>query len=545
MPFFIVFFLFLTSCSLSSTVPFEVAGESIELSSAKIFRTKNEKINRTSRVVLSDEAKAKIAKSADSARFISIGAEIAIPYEKKSDIKDISFRVIFSDGERRAVARAKDLQENPITKIRLSLCVSTEHFPDFLEVSGGEAVRFFCVGAQIGWQKDAENPLFAFGTVGGMADFSFSGADFSSAENDFEKMPYLFLKMLPCSDHGDVSDQKRVRFSFAGEKISVRRNAVQTSAKLYTEPFSGAAGELLLSENAEMISAVFLRGGENLRENEPLLADPGLVVRWKKSSWRHDEYELFRWEQFPSVILFDTKDFAVQNRFFTRLAFFAEKKGYRGKLMSDEFVLREKGYNAHDYSAETLALFFETARKQQFLLNEHELLLKKILVENAVIVENETGEIKAGNGAVISISQESPVYLRTKLLSHEGWHGIFFTDSDFRTFCASAYNTMDKTSRAFMHSYWSLWASLNYDPADSTLMQNETMAYLLQQSVSETAPYFLHLTEFNTVKKYIPELAEYVVQTEGKGFTAAALRYRSYVYERYGLSAGRISLVSF
>ena len=96
-----------------------------------------------------------------------------------------------------------------------------------------------------------------------------------------------------------------------------------------------------------------------------------------------------------------------------------------------------------------------------------------------------------------------------------------------------------------MREYWSLWASLNYDTADEVLMYNETMAYLLQQSTSEVSSYFIHLTTFNTVQKYLKELADYVTESEGKGFYAAADRLRKFVYAHYGLSAGRISLISY
>ncbi len=546
--FFITFCVFLfSSCSFSESVPLRLSPTySLVLKQNTLLKSRLDKASHTSRFALNEKAKKEIGDIAKDEMYISLEACIAFD---TAAARDVSFSLEYANGEKKsALAFADDLKHSSAASVRLSLCSPVALLADELIVKGGEVKEFSVKVAHIGWQKDEESPLFAFGVNGGVADFSFARADFSKEEVQaiFPKAakPYIALSMSDCNDFGDIAEQKRVRLSYGDTAISIRRAPNLNETKLYPQNFSAVYSELELRENAAMVRSVLLKSDAKLKDSEPITADPGVIIRWKKENWRREEYELFRWEQFPDVLLLDVKDYATLNQFFTRLAFFAEKRGYRGRLMSDEFIAKEHGYNAHDYSAQTLASFFDTAQKTAFALNSYELHLKTILLENGVIEESADG-VKAVRGSLLAISQESPVYLRDRLLAHEGWHGIFFCDEEFRALCFTVYNTMDRKSRLFMREYWSLWASLNYDPADEVLMHNETMAYLLQQSLSEVPQYFIHLTSFKTVQKYLKPLADYVVETEGRGFYAAADRLRRFVYGKYGLSAGRISLISY
>jgi len=62
---------------------------------------------------------------------------------------------------------------------------------------------------------------------------------------------------------------------------------------------------------------------------EPISADPGLVLEWPVELWRDSRYEIFRWDRFPSFLIFDTASYVVQDRLVKRLAFFVEKTGFR------------------------------------------------------------------------------------------------------------------------------------------------------------------------------------------------------------------------
>ena len=53
--------------------------------------------------------------------------------------------------------------------------------------------------------------------------------------------------------------------------------------------------------------------------------------------------------------------------------------GSWGRLVGNEEFAGLHGFNAHDYRAEDLARFFQSAREQLFTLNPEEELLEQIL----------------------------------------------------------------------------------------------------------------------------------------------------------------------
>ena len=276
----------------------------------------------------------------------------------------------------------------------------------------------------------------------------------------------------------------------------------------------------------------------------PISADAGLLIKWSSKLWRNPDYEVFSWEQFPSVLIIDTADYGVQDQLVKRLAFFVEKAGFRGRLVEDEEVRDLHGYNAHDYRPESLAAFFDTAEKQGFNLNRKEIELREILEREKIIVRSADGWL-AGNGGLLTFSKSSNDSLRTTLLTHESLHGIYFITPEFRNIVSQVYTRMDRLSLEFLQQYFVSQPTLNYDLEDSYLMENEMMAYLLQQPLKDTAKYFAkNLAVRGTVNKAIPELAAYVRETEGAGFVNAAAILDEYMFRRWGINAGRTFLVS-
>ena len=81
------------------------------------------------------------------------------------------------------------------------------------------------------------------------------------------------------------------------------------------------------------------------------------------------------------------------------------------------------------------------------------------------------------------------------------------------------------------------------DVNDDYLMKNEFMAYILQQPVSGCGQYFVNHAWWNTVMAFTPTLANYVINTKGKGFEDAAIALNDFVFDKYGLVAGNIALV--
>ena len=177
------------------------------------------------------------------------------------------------------------------------------------------------------------------------------------------------------------------------------------------------------------------------------------------------------------------------------------------------------------------------------VLNERELLLRDILLQSGVI-KAESYSYVPGSGAVISISRESTAALRQSFIAHEAWHGIFFINEDFRNAVAAVYYTVDNNTMAFMKGFWASQSGLGYDPSDEFLMHNEFMAYIMQQPLGNVAQYFVHCANRGTVINAMPDLSRWVRENNGETFEDAAKIMNSYAYDNWGLSCGRVALVT-
>jgi hypothetical protein len=264
------------------------------------------------------------------------------------------------------------------------------------------------------------------------------------------------------------------------------------------------------------------------------LADLGRVL---SSDAPADPYALYRWDMLPSVLIFDFKDYATQDRYLKRLAFFVEKIGYHGVLAKDEEIAPLHGWNAHDYRAEDLAAFFEAARSKSFPLNEAEKELESTLLASGII-KSEGGKIASGSGALISISRETAGQLRWTLAVHESTHAILFMDPDYRKFAQDLWTSLDAGEKWFWKTYLT-WAL--YDTSSSYLISNEFQAYLMQQPTKMARDYFEKRKSAELLEKH-PELQakvdEYFARY-GDSFTLRASALESWLYKKYAVQAGR------
>ena len=285
---------------------------------------------------------------------------------------------------------------------------------------------------------------------------------------------------------------------------------------------------------------------------EPIRSDPAVVLSYPIESWRDKRYEVFRWDVFPEILIFDTASYAVQDRLLKRLAFFVEKAGFRGRLAPDAEIADMHGWNAHDYRAEDLAAFFEAARKINFPLLPEERELEAILLGAGILRRNAVSEIIAGRGAIISLSRESDRTdrsLRPRFMAHEGFHGIFFIDEDFRNFSRQRWEVFPVSAKKFLLSFFDFQA---YDTKDLNLVVNEFMAHVLQLPVSQISWYFGEYQPNRMIatspwrRASLPEKEE--VTAEGRrywpdiarAFAAEAEVFSRYVNRRWGLAAGRV-----
>ena len=294
-----------------------------------------------------------------------------------------------------------------------------------------------------------------------------------------------------------------------------------------------------------LTSLVIAPGPRRPFPREPIPADPGLILSYPRKNWRSDDYEVFRWSDFPEILIMDTADYAVQERLFKRLAFFVEKRDYRGRLVPDRELEGLHGWNAHDYRAEDLARFFETARFDNFPLLDEERELYTLLLENGILRREPDGKIIPGAGGVLSISGESSDYLRGRFMTHECFHGLFFIDEDFRNFSAGRWENLSPEAKRFFSSYLD---SMRYDLAVSYLVVNEFMAYCLQQSAAQAPHYFGEYLAAqiagNPLRRAVLPPEE---KTAGGGrywpalaraFAREAEAFSDYAFRRWGFSAG-------
>ncbi len=515
---------------------------------------------------------------AQNQKILSLGFLYADDFEGKNKLKKTL--------ENRPMIVA-DFSETDETKINLIFNFSkTSQVPQGFFIHGTFPYELLSVQEckkVLGFSKKSseKNSTFAFGENGGTVDFSFKSFDFSFGEklflgekSSFEKtdksgeknfaletknesssnqnqnknfFPVIKFSMLSVQDIGSSKNQLRIQAKYGEENLNIRRTKNINEFYLQTATFKNPCATLEFLSNENLIKEVFMFENENknLLENsnyEAIKTDLGLVVDWNQNNWRHSDYEIFEWENFPKVLIFDFANYRIQNEFLTRMAYFVEKSGYKGTFVSDDFVRNRHGYNAHDYKAKDLAEFFTQAELQNFKLNQSEILLREILLYNGLIVENNSKTFSEGKGAIISISRESPEYLRWRLLAHEAWHGIYFTDENFRNAVAALYNLFDEESLEFIKVYWKTQPGLEYDINDEYLMQNEFMAYIMQNSSPKN--YFLELANRPSVNRIEGDLASYIRSTQAQAFEEAGNFLNDYVFDNWGLACGRVSLIT-
>ena len=409
------------------------------------------------------------------------------------------------------------------------------------------------VPAEIGFDIRSEIPFYGFACNGGMIDFEKKSFDFSGSSMVFPVQSNMNQSMpeyrVLLSDNPETKTTRehsvRVQMNVGGEKLYLNNVTAAKELIIPTGALNTPFSRVEFTDNSECIDSLIMRGTKPAGNEvlEPIRTDPGLILNYKTSQWRTADYELYEWDRFPQILFFDTRNYEIQDRLFRRLAYFVEKQGYKGRLLTNEELGDMHGYNAHDYSAESMAKFFNKAAELNFPLNEEELLLKRILIHNKLL-ESDGLYVKANEGGLVSISRETPGWSRTNLLAHEGWHTIFFRDPEFRNYVSAVYYTFDPTSLDFLIDYFKSQPGLGYDVNDEYLMHNEFMAYIMQQRLSEVANYFVHLANRGTVIDFTPKLAAYIRKTEGQGFEDAATALNDFVYDKYGIVCGNIALVN-
>lgn len=270
----------------------------------------------------------------------------------------------------------------------------------------------------------------------------------------------------------------------------------------------------------------------------PIPIEMSEFLRYPADQWRRDDFELFTWTLYPEILWFDTRDYEVQARLFRRLAFFVEKRGFIGSLLTDEALAGRHGWNAHNYRPEGLADFFNAVRSTDFPLNEYEEQLREIILQRGIIVEDDSGRFLPGRGGVLSVSQVSFLELRRLLITHEALHGVFYQEPTFRRAAFDYWdNELDPRERGFWRDFFS-WMS--YSPDDRYLMVNEFQAYLLQQSEAGVRWYFRSRTA-DRLRRAYPQRVEQIdifLRDYPSTFVDAGAAMNQALFEAAGIVGG-------
>ena len=276
----------------------------------------------------------------------------------------------------------------------------------------------------------------------------------------------------------------------------------------------------------------------SLHQLEPLPIDLGILMDYSSALWRQEDFELFNWNLFPEVLIFDFADYDVQARFFRRLAYYVEKIGFRGSILTDAELENRHGWNAHNYHPRDLARFYNQVFEKKMELNEEEEFLRELLLERGVLLYDGI-RYEEGEGQIISVSSHplQTAASRRLFLNHEALHGVFYNFPSLQETSSALWADLDSDSREYITEYLSY---VSYDRDDEYLMVNEFQAYMLQQELSELR-WVVQTRMSDRLARYSPQLRGFLDRTKvqaGDDAVMAAEILQTLIYQNLGLVAG-------
>lgn len=338
------------------------------------------------------------------------------------------------------------------------------------------------------------------------------------------------------SDFTSQSDNINLIFEGSTE-YSMKTRKGSNQFWFYGSSLDSPSGNITISADDTSLSQVIFNN--NIDDWEAIPSDLEEIINWDQSLWRQEDFELFNWDLFPGMLILDTVSYDVQALFFKRLAFYTEKKGFVGRFLSDEELQPLHGWNAHDYRAHDLAIFFNEAQKAGVILNEYELLLKKILIDNGVL--KRAGErVRPVKGGILSFSRNSSERLRWLFLTHECCHGIFFSSDDFVQKVTAIWQDLAEEEREFWKTFLDMYG---YNIADEYLLVNEFQAYLMQQRTEVADSYFKSKIWWISARRpYLDETMDTLLSEYGDTFTKSAENVENAAFSLTGIKAGDLVL---
>ncbi len=274
---------------------------------------------------------------------------------------------------------------------------------------------------------------------------------------------------------------------------------------------------------------------------EPLPADFKQILENDPAQWRYSDWEVYAWESFPGILIIDFQNFNIQSHMLKRLSYFVEKRGYTGKIHSFLRLSGKTDWNAHNYKAKDLAAFFTEAQRSSAILTSAESYLRELLVANGIIEKGEAGFTGGEDKGIVSVSQESASHVRSLLLTHEGYHGLFYAAPGLKELVYDLWDRLAPEAQEMWVEYLRTADVWNYDFHNGYLLRNEMLGYMMQQK--DFSEYFDNMM-FPRLLKRSPEKAEHFQETHDaarQAFLDTALKIAIFLQNNYNLSPGNLS----
>lgn len=273
----------------------------------------------------------------------------------------------------------------------------------------------------------------------------------------------------------------------------------------------------------------------------PLPADFKQILENDPAQWRFSDWEVYSWESFPGIFIIDFQNFNIQSHMLKRLSYFVEKKGFTGKIHSFTRLSGKTDWNAHNYKAKDLAAFFTEAERTGALLTSAETYLRELLLANGMIEKGDAGYTGGEDKGIVSVSQESLPHVRALLLTHEGYHGLFYAAQGLKELVYDLWDKLAPEAQEMWVEYLMTADVWNYDYKNGYLLRNEMLGYMMQQK--DFAEYFDNMM-FPRLLKRSPDKAEHFHETHDaarQAFLDTALKIAVFLQNNFNLSPGNLS----
>ena len=369
----------------------------------------------------------------------------------------------------------------------------------------------------------------------------------------------LFLVQILCASEGQAKNymipvqlkeghgKVRIEFTAPGkDRIYTYRNLKDNTVTFYTSSIGFIPANITVEQfdtGLDMMGTVEMKEItlDGKAPMTPLPADFKQILENNSNQWRYSDWEVYSWESFPGILIIDFQNFNIQSHMLKRLSYFVEKRGYTGKIHSFTRLSGKTDWNAHNYKAKDLAAFFTEAVRSGAVLTSAESYLRELLLANGIIEKSGEGYTGGEDKGIVSVSQESTPHVRALLLTHEGYHGLFYAAPGLKDLVYDLWDKLVPEAQEMWVDYLKSADVWNYDYKNGYLLRNEMLGYMMQQK--DFAEYFDNMM-FPRLLKRIPDKAEHYQQNRDvarQAFLDTAAKIGDFLLKEYNLSPGNLS----